>query len=342
MIDNVTFVLPKRYYGGMEVSNQKLMDYFSRNFSVTVSAYVQKGGGDNNPYICNSCETLSLTEIYFSVLKWYKNRRQTLFVINGVFPLLCMLLIPFRVNAVYQLHCTLEGNNELKQFKRIILKSLVAICTYRFKVYCVSESLADEVRGYKLSNYNAVSFSPNVLDDYKIRAFNDISRLSFVGRISHQKDPIFAVDVFREFSRTDTGLKLSMIGEGHLTNKIKQKASTLNIDFPGWLDQPYLAGSALLFTSNYEGYGLVIIEALANGCLVVARDAPHGPSDILSKIDKDMIVPFDSGPEAYVDCLNLLRSKYSSKVEREQLKDRIYNYLKYLNDIRFNSWDVLL
>lgn len=54
----------------------------------------------------------------------------------------------------------------------------------------------------------------------------------------------------------------------------------------GSTDQPgrvLREASAYLSTSAYEGQGLAIVEALADGCPVVSYDAPYGPRELLGR-----------------------------------------------------------
>ncbi|MAD46463.1 MAG: hypothetical protein CMH98_15780 [Oceanospirillaceae bacterium] len=337
MTEHVIFILPKKYYGGMETSNQKLMDYFAKWFSVKVSAYIHKGGVNEEAYRCDESKFVSIMSLYLSVCALFKDRNKLLFIINGVFPLICMMLVPFKVKAVYQLHCTLTSNGELKYLKRIFLKGLIALSSWRFDIYCVSESLALEVQGYKCSRKANIKFSPNVVDACEIKSLSKSYRALFVGRISQQKNPFLALKILNQLILSGQIREALMVGKGNLVDNVKLKASE-QIQFPGWLSNPYSHGGVVLFTSNYEGYGLVVIEALLNGCLVLARDAPYGPRDILNKIDTDMLIPYEAPHDYYIEQLRILNEKYSSAVECKKLKVSISRYIEYLNKVRYKSW----
>ena len=91
------------------------------------------------------------------------------------------------------------------------------------------------------------------------------------------------------FSRIDDEkVRLVLFGTGPETESLEAHAAALGIEecvsFPGFVDNPFAyMSSADLFvlSSEYEGFGLVLIEAIACGCPVVSTDCESGPAEIL-------------------------------------------------------------
>ena len=54
--------------------------------------------------------------------------------------------------------------------------------------------------------------------------------------------------------------------------------------------EEYLKSSFFVLSSNYEGFGLVLIEAMACGLPSVAYNCPHGPADIIYNEKDGMLV----------------------------------------------------
>lgn len=108
-----------------------------------------------------------------------------------------------------------------------------------------------------------------------------------IGRLVAQKGFLNLIEAFTRL-REEKQARLIILGEGALRARILDRAYELgiaaDIDLPGWVDNPctYLARARLyVLSSDFEGLPLVLIEALACGCPVVATDCPHGPREIL-------------------------------------------------------------
>jgi glycosyltransferase involved in cell wall biosynthesis len=108
-----------------------------------------------------------------------------------------------------------------------------------------------------------------------------------VGRLTTQKG---FDDLIRAFAlvRTRRDARLVILGTGRdhdqLTALIHELGLAKVVDLPGWVANPhaYMARANLfVLSSRYEGFGNVLVEALASGCPIVATNCVGGPADIL-------------------------------------------------------------
>jgi len=66
------------------------------------------------------------------------------------------------------------------------------------------------------------------------------------------------------------------------------------VSLPGYLDEPgpwFSAADLFVLSSDYEGFGNVIVEALEQGTPVVCTDCPSGPREILQDGRFGLLVP---------------------------------------------------
>jgi glycosyltransferase involved in cell wall biosynthesis len=117
------------------------------------------------------------------------------------------------------------------------------------------------------------------------------------GRLVSPKD--FST-LLRAFARVRAQRKsrLIILGEGNRRNELEYLAQKLGVSndvaLPGFVANPcaYMArASVFVLSSAWEGFGNVIVEALACGCPVVSTDCPNGPSEILGDGAYGPLVP---------------------------------------------------
>ncbi|MCS3749291.1 glycosyltransferase involved in cell wall biosynthesis [Salinibacter ruber] len=107
------------------------------------------------------------------------------------------------------------------------------------------------------------------------------------GRLSKQKNFSLLLRAFSKV-REKREAHLVILGEGPLRSELEESARRLDIDthvdLPGFVDNPYkymAQASAFVLSSRWEGFGNVLVEAMACGCPVVSTDCPSGPAEIL-------------------------------------------------------------
>jgi glycosyltransferase involved in cell wall biosynthesis len=112
----------------------------------------------------------------------------------------------------------------------------------------------------------------------------------YVGRLGLEKNLRFVTDVLAMLCAQQTGHHALLVGNGELDVEIRQKfrdhGLADRLHMPGTLqDQElvdaYHALDVFVFASRSETQGLVLAEAMAAGCPVVALDAP-GADDIVA------------------------------------------------------------
>jgi glycosyltransferase involved in cell wall biosynthesis len=118
-----------------------------------------------------------------------------------------------------------------------------------------------------------------------------------VGRLAPQKD--FAT-LLRAFAlvRQQRAARLLILGEGPERQRLEALAAELRIDkdvsLAGYDQNPYRfmsKASVFVLSSAWEGFGNVLVEALAVGAPVVATDCRDGPREILTSAGQGRLAP---------------------------------------------------
>lgn len=110
--------------------------------------------------------------------------------------------------------------------------------------------------------------------------------LLFVGRLESYKHPQDAIELMEQL---DESYFLIMIGDGHLKEEVRSKASSIGAaDRIRFIDKIpnseihyyYKASDIYINLNEKEIFGMSLLEAMYNGCTVVAIEAP-GPEMII-------------------------------------------------------------
>lgn len=94
----------------------------------------------------------------------------------------------------------------------------------------------------------------------------------FVGRFSHQKDPMRFVEAIRQARSVRPDIVGLMVGDGEWRDRLEAAAEPGALRFTGWADARALmpAMDALVMTSQYEAMPYTLLEALSAGLPLIS------------------------------------------------------------------------
>lgn len=120
-----------------------------------------------------------------------------------------------------------------------------------------------------------------------LRGTPDTALLVAVCRLTAQKDVGTLIKAVAGLVRTRP-VRLLIVGDGPQRRTLEELVSSLgveqNVCFVGYKENPlpYMAAAdVFVLSSAWEGFGNVLVEAMAVGTPVVATDCPSGPAEIL-------------------------------------------------------------
>ena len=163
-------------------------------------------------------------------------------------------------------------------------------------------SLTDRQKNDIIARYglqNLITL-PHAIHDIK-RAYGTVDpmKVILVGRLSYQKNPDRAIDMFKLVLKKVPKARLHFFGGGdlyeHIKKRIKDEGLTDSIILEGFcrdIPAQFASAAMSILTSNYEGAPLVIQESLYQGCPMVALDCTYGPSDMIIDGVNGFLVPY--------------------------------------------------
>ena len=117
-----------------------------------------------------------------------------------------------------------------------------------------------------------------------------------VGSLKPQKDFSTLLKAIHQIE--NDSIHLIILGKGDLMENLVQQANELGIydriSFPGFVDNPYAymaKADVFALSSAWEGFGNVIVEAMACETPIVCTDCPGGPAEILDNGTYGSLVP---------------------------------------------------
>ena len=118
------------------------------------------------------------------------------------------------------------------------------------------------------------------------------------GRLTSQKGFERLISVWKEVNKRYPDWSLAIYGTGEdeeaLRDQIKeaQLESVITINPPTpEIYTKMQESSIFVFPSRYEGFGLVLIEAMINGLPCISFDCPYGPSEIIKSGNDGFLIP---------------------------------------------------
>ena len=155
---------------------------------------------------------------------------------------------------------------------KLSIKSLVYLiaCKRINKIICVSNKINEE---WIIKKYNnkKINILYNIIDISRMKKTNNkIYDILYVGRMSEEKNPKLFIEIIKKLN--DKNLKIAMIGDGPQRDEIEKQAKNLNIEFLGFIQEPYQymqKSKIMIVPSKWEGFGLTALEGIANGAYVL-------------------------------------------------------------------------
>lgn len=169
-------------------------------------------------------------------------------------------------------------NNSAKRFDEVVVLN------------SLEEDLWKRVRKVRVI-HNAVQYYPEVENELKAK------NVIYVGRAEYEKAPDRLIDVWRLVAEKHPDWTVSMYCTGAMLDKLKARVRDYGLEqqvrfMPPTKDMlsAYMSSSICVLTSRYEGFPVVLQEAMGCGIPCVSFNCPSGPRYIITDQEDGYLV----------------------------------------------------
>lgn len=176
-------------------------------------------------------------------------------------------------------------------------------------IIAISKGVAQDLRRIKKIKAGNVSVIYNPIDLKKIQLLSKapmdhpwllsktVPVIVAVGRLAPQKDFETLIHAFDKVQKK-LDARLIILGKGPLKKKLEGMIQELSLEkkvrLEGFKRNPfpyYRHADLFVMSSRWEGFGMVLIEAMACGTNIVSTDCHSGPAEILDSGQYGCLVP---------------------------------------------------
>lgn len=201
----------------------------------------------------------------------------------------------------------------------------------------LEEELWHPVRPVRVIN-NAVQYYPEEENPLTARS------VIYVGRAEYEKAPDRLIEVWRLVAQRHPDWTLRMFCTGAMLDELKAKVEAYGLQqvlfMPPTKDmeREYMKSSLCVLTSRFEGFPVVLQEAMGCGLPCVAFNCPSGPRYIISDGDDGFLVD-DGNIDAFADKVCLLMADEGL---RRQFGRRAKEHIgRYSKEVIMAQWQDL-
>jgi glycosyltransferase involved in cell wall biosynthesis len=345
----ISILMPNLAGGGAERVSIDLAREFARQ-GYAVEFVLMSATGEFLPEVLKEFSVVNLntpqTRSVPLALSRYLRKRQPRALIANMWPLTTMavlahLLSRCRSPLLLVEHCALSPQYAAWGWVHNQVMRLSMMVSYRLAqhVAAVSAGAADDIAALAMLPkqrmrvlYNPIPQRPlpSAVDTASAEAnwaCGKGQRLLAVGTFKSQKNHSLLLRAFAEMAQPSA--RLMLLGKGQDEQMLRDLSTALSIQdrviFAGFHADPtpfYATADLFVLSSDYEGFGNVIVEALSFGLPVVSTDCPSGPAEILENGRWGRLVPVG-------DCAALAQAMaqaLSEPVDRDALKRRAQDF----------------
>ena len=171
---------------------------------------------------------------------------------------------------------------------------------------------------------------------------NVIGRIICVGRLAPQKRFDRLIEAFHMIAPQYPNWYIDLFGEGEEREMLQNRINALGLSerihlmsTTNDIYYEYQHSQFFVMSSDFEGFGMVIVEAMACGIPVVATDCPFGPSEIIEDGKTGLLAKMD-----VKDLAEKMEWMITHEKERKNMGTQAYEVAaKYRKELIIPEWE---
>lgn len=253
-----------------------------------------------------------------------------------------------------------KTNNGFKQLLLIAKKNLYRFITSRSMRYVYNHSDIYQVlspsfverfkdfTGIKNPKKLMVQTNPVTIEtgDFVFSPEIKEKEIIYVGRIDYNQKRVYRViDIWALLEKKYPDWRLTIVGDGVERENIEKQAKTLglkNVSFEGFQSpiEYYKRARILMLTSEYEGFGLVLIEGMSFGVVPAVYGSYSAVYDIVNDGVNGIVFPYQKeGFSAESAAIQLQKIMHNDAVYNDMAEKAIETSKRYSVDEIYKSWE---
>ena len=289
-------------YGGLVDGYAVIVpDKDHKEMRLSEKVFVYGSGGGNKIF--------QLIGVYRTAKKLLKKEKFDVITVQDQYYLALIGLFlarKFKIGLELQIH----GFEKYSGLRKIIAKFVIPRAN---AIRCVSQRLKQKLMNEFSVREGTITVAPIYIEsritnlpvwqagnELRIKQKGDKFIFLTVGRLVPVKNISLQIKAMAEVVKKYPNVELLIVGDGAERKKLEKEALKLgvknNVKFLGWQNNPgefYSKADAFLLTSDYEGWGMVVVEAASHNLPVIMTDVGCA-GELIENEKSGLVVPVNN------------------------------------------------